>query len=105
MNVYDITEAKASSVLFYVAQSRRELAKDTLREVIKFAYEEGKKVEGVRDSSGLHTMTEEVLQQVKEAAYLDGAQSACSWLEEVYGEGIRETDAWATYMDDEEEGE
>jgi hypothetical protein len=37
--------------------------------------------------------------------YLDGAQAACSWLEEAYGEGIRETDAWATYMDDEEAGE
>jgi hypothetical protein len=34
--------------------------------------------------------------------YLDGAQAACSWLEEVYGEGIRETDAWGTYMDEEE---
>jgi phosphopantothenoylcysteine synthetase/decarboxylase len=43
MNVYQITEAKASSVLFYVAQTRRELAKETLREVIAFAVEEGRK--------------------------------------------------------------
>jgi hypothetical protein len=43
MNVYEITEAKASGVLFYVAQSRRELAKESLRDVIAFAYEEGRK--------------------------------------------------------------
>jgi hypothetical protein len=43
------------------------------------------------------------LQQERAQAYREGAQAACSWLEEVYGEGIRETDAWATYMDDEEE--
>ncbi len=74
MNVYEITEAKASSLLFYVAQSRRELAKESLREVIAFAVEEGRK---------------------------EGAQAACSWLEEVYGEGIRGTDAWNTYMKEE----
>jgi hypothetical protein len=107
MNVYEITEAKASSVLFYVAQSRRELAKESLREVIAFAYEEGRKSAAapLREDTGIHRMTDEILKQVKEVAYLDGAQAACSWLEEVYGEGIRETDAWATYMNDEEAGE
>jgi hypothetical protein len=44
----------------------------------------------------------EQLRKEAEAAYLQGAQAACSWLEEVYGEGIRETDAWATYMNEEE---
>ena len=39
---------------------------------------------------------------IKEGTYLDGAQAACSWLEEIYGEGIRETDAWTTYMNEEE---
>jgi len=59
----------------------------------------------MREDTGIHTMTDAILKQYKEAAYLEGAQAACSWLEEVYGEGIRETDAWATYMDDEVEGE
>jgi hypothetical protein len=46
-------------------------------------------------------MSEAILKQIKEAAYLEGAQAACSWLKEVYGEGIRGTDAWNTYMKEE----
>jgi hypothetical protein len=30
--------------------------------------------------------------------YNEGAQGACEWLEEVYGEGIHETDAWKEYV-------
>lgn len=53
----------------------------------------------------MHTMTEAILKQVKEAAYLEGAQTACLWFKEIYGEEIELTDAWATYMDTEEEAE
>jgi len=53
----------------------------------------------------MHTMTDEILEQIKAQARREGAQEAISWLEEVYGEGIQATDAWAEYMDDEEEGE
>ena len=38
------------------------------------------------------------LDAVKTASHLEGAQDAISWLEEVYGDGIHETDAWAEYM-------
>jgi len=45
--------------------------------------------------------------------YNDGAQGAVEWLEEVYGDGIHETDAYKEYVgdcechtdEDEEEGE
>ena len=41
--------------------------------------------------------------------YKEGASDAVSWLEEVYGDGIHETDAWKEYVGcdchDEEEGE
>lgn len=47
-------------------------------------------------------MDEATLEKVKAEARLEGAQEAMSWLEEIYGAGIRETDAWAEYMDDEE---
>ena len=50
----------------------------------------------------LSQIEEIAFKAIKEGTYLDGAQAACSWLEEVYGEGIRETNAWATYMDEEE---
>ena len=81
MNVYEITEAKASSILFYVAESRRELAKESLREVIKFAFEEGQK-----------------------AGAIDAGQYVLEYLSDLY-EGVQETDIWADYFDDEEGGE
>ena len=49
-----------------------------------------------------NSMSDEILKQVKEAAFKEGAISTLEWLEEIYGEGIRDTDAWAAYMDDEE---
>ena len=39
-----------------------------------------------------------VIAAIKAAAYKEGAQDAVSWLEEVYGDEIHETDAWAEYM-------
>lgn len=51
------------------------------------------------------SMTQEILDAIKAEARREGAQEAISWLEEVYGEGIRATDAWAEYMDDEDEDE
>ena len=50
----------------------------------------------------LSQIEEIAFKAIKEGTYLDGAQAACSWLEEVYGEDIRETNAWKTYMDEEE---
>lgn len=45
---------------------------------------------------------EAALKAIREESFRDGAQAALSWLEEVYGEGIQETDAWGYYMDEEE---
>jgi hypothetical protein len=56
----------------------------------------------IEKGNTMHTMTEAILKQVKEAAYLEGAQTACLWFKEIYGEEIELTDAWATYMDAEE---
>jgi hypothetical protein len=54
--------------------------------------------------------TEAEIEAIREKAYNDGASDAVSWLEEVYGEGIHETDAWKEYVgcdchDDAEEEE
>ena len=81
MNVYEITEAKASSLLFYVAQSRRELARESLREVIAFAYEEGRK-----------------------SGATEAGQYVLEYLSDLY-DGVQETDVWADYFSEEEAGE
>jgi hypothetical protein len=36
-------------------------------------------------------------------AYEAGAVATLEWLEEIYGEGIKETDAWQTHIGDDEE--
>jgi len=41
--------------------------------------------------------SDEEIEAIKEEAYKDGANSAVMWLEEVYGDGIHGTDAWAAY--------
>ena len=45
-----------------------------------------------------HSMSDAILEQVKTAAYEQGARDILSYLEEVYGEGIHDTDVWAEYM-------
>jgi hypothetical protein len=46
-----------------------------------------------------HSMSEAILQQYKNEAYEQGARDILSYLEEVYGEGIHETDVWVEYME------
>ena len=42
--------------------------------------------------------TIEALQKIKTEAYNEGASDILSYLEEVYGQGIHQTDVWAEYM-------
>ena len=42
--------------------------------------------------------TIEALQKIKNAAYSEGASDILSYLEEVYGQGIHQTDVWVEYM-------
>jgi hypothetical protein len=46
-----------------------------------------------------HSMSEAILEQVKTAAYEQGARDILDYLEDVYGDGIHETDVWAEYME------
>lgn len=45
-----------------------------------------------------NSMSDAILEQIKQAAYEEGARDAIGWLEEVYGDGIHETDVWKEYM-------
>lgn len=45
------------------------------------------------------------LKKISEEIATNGAQDVLAWLEEVYGEGLHQTGAWQSYMDDEEEEE
>ncbi len=40
----------------------------------------------------------EFIQQVKGAAFIEGAKYVLEYLHDVYGEGLEETDIWADYM-------
>jgi Fe-S cluster biogenesis protein NfuA len=42
--------------------------------------------------------TIEALQKIKTEAYKEGASDILSYLEEVYGQGIHQTDVWVDYM-------
>ena len=44
-----------------------------------------------------NTMSDAILEQTKLAAYEEGAKDAIGWLEEVYGDGIHQTDVWKEY--------
>lgn len=55
------------------------------------------------DNKLTNSMSDALLQQVKNESYEQGARDILSYLEEVYGEGIRETDVWAEYMSDKEQ--
>lgn len=48
-----------------------------------------------------HSMTNEMLEQIKGIAYEQGMKDALSYLAELY-ESIDETDLWKTYMTEEE---
>lgn len=45
----------------------------------------------------MHTMTEEILAQIKGASYEEGMRDALSYLSELF-EGVEETNLWADYM-------
>lgn len=64
--------------------------------------------EGYADAleSVLQLFAEVNLEEIQKDIATNGAQDVLSWLEEVYGEGLHETGAWQTYMEDEtEEGD
>lgn len=45
-----------------------------------------------------HSMSDAILEQTKQLAYEEGAKDAISWLEEVYGDGLHQTDAYKEYF-------
>lgn len=94
-NTYEVEVIVKVRVSAYDLEHAAEVAAEVLLE--------DKAIVSVRELGKLeHTMSSAILKQYKEAAYLEGAQAACSWLEEVYGEGIQATDAWNAYMTEEE---
>jgi hypothetical protein len=86
MNVYEVTQgSNARALLSCSNKKQREIAESLLVELVAEAFKAG-----------------------SEGKYNEGASDAVSWLEEVYGDGIHETDAWKEYVgcdchDDEEE--
>jgi hypothetical protein len=73
MNVYEIMQEHSGSVINCIRKGERDIATELLRNLVAKAYEEGCKA---------------------------GGNEAVMWLEEVYGDGIHETDAWAEYVGD-----
>lgn len=71
MNVYQIMQAHGDSVLNCTRKGERDIATELLRELVSKAYAEGRKA---------------------------GGAEAVSWLEEVYGDGIHGTDAYAEFI-------
>lgn len=45
----------------------------------------------------MHTVTDEIMAQIKGASYEEGMRDALSYLAELF-EGVEETDLWADYM-------
>ena len=60
--------------------------------------------EGYADAlfSVIRKFAEIDLQKVSEEIATNGAQDVLTWLEEVYGEGLHQTGAWQSYMEEEE---
>lgn len=75
MNTFEIMESSSGPVLNCTRKGEREIATELLRDLVAKAYEEGRKA---------------------------GGNEAVSWLEEVYGDGIHGTDAWAEFGNDTE---
>lgn len=73
MNVYEIMQSSGAVVNCF-RKKEQEIATELLRNLVAKAFEEGKK---------------------------EGGAEAVYWLEEVYGSGVRETDAWAEYVGEE----
>jgi hypothetical protein len=88
MNVHEITQGgNARALVSCTNKKQREIAEALLVQLVAEAFKAG-----------------------SEGKYNEGASDAVSWLEEVYGEGIHETDAWKEYVgcdchDDAEEEE
>lgn len=61
--------------------------------------------EGYADAllSVIRKFAEIDLQKIKEEIATNGAQDVLTWLEEVYGEGLHQTGAWQSYMEENEE--
>jgi len=75
MNVYEIMQEHSGSVLNCTRKGEKDIATELLRNLVAKAYEEGRKA---------------------------GGNEAVMWLEEVYGDGIHGTDAYAEFGDDTE---
>ena len=60
--------------------------------------------EGYADAlqSVLELFAEINIQEISKDLHHSGAQDALIWLEEIYGEGIKDTGAWQAYMPEEE---
>ena len=83
MNVHEIMQGgKARAVLSCTNKRQREIAEALLIELVAEAYKAG-----------------------REVGEKEGGANVLGYLEEVYGEGIQETDIWADYMDTEQEEE
>jgi len=87
MNVHEITQGgNARALLSCTNKKQREIAESLLVELVAEAFKAG-----------------------SEGKYEEGAKDTVYWLEEVYGDGFHETDAWKQYGEcdchDEEEGE
>lgn len=46
----------------------------------------------------MHTMTDEMLEQIKGASYEEGMRDALNYLSQLF-EGVEETDLWSDYID------
>lgn len=97
---------RIENALEVIAKNQKDASKDwraLVGNVLNEEYEqtlERKYTEGYADAlqSVLELFAEIDIQEISEKLHNDGAQDALIWLEEVYGEGLRETGAWQAYM-------